>query len=167
MKIFDGISFNWALIILGTIALIFSIRAAIAWHSVRRDAQEDYSYKKANGMIPDSFDRESYERIYRRVYNPRSAIYIAGGMISILLATPVAMWIFAVGLNFIYNLSGQNRTIEPGFLVWQFFLFFGMIFVWVTIGYLIARRYHRTTPGSLQFEMDQHIYNKKNFGETF
>jgi len=78
-------------------------------------------------------------------------------MLAILLVTPIALKGFEVGLNFIYNLSGQNRVIEPGFLVWQFFLFFGIIAVWVSIAYLAARHYHRSETGNLQFEMDQYL----------
>jgi len=157
MQKFDGISFIWALILMGVLALIFGIRAFVAWMAVRRDAQADYEYKFSNGMVPDAIDRENYERIYRKVYNPRGPIHVAAAMLAILLVTPIALKGFEVGLNFIYNLSGQNRVIEPGFLVWQFFLFFGIIAVWVSIAYLAARHYHRSETGNLQFEMDQYL----------
>lgn len=167
MHQFSGISFVWALILMGAIASIFAARALIGWQQVRRDARTDYDYKQANGMVPDTMDRETYEQIYRRVYNPRGPVHVAGAMLAILVVTPIAMLVFEAALNFIYNLSGQNRVIEPGYLVWQFFLFFGMIAVWVGIAYLAARRYHRTEPGSLQFEMDQHLYGDVDYGETF
>jgi len=70
-------------------------------------------------------------------------------------------------VNLIYNLSGQNGVIEPGYLVWHFFLFFGMSAVWVTIACHAAKRYHRTAPGSLQYEIDQHLYGDENYGESF
>lgn len=167
MQKFEGISFIWALVLMGVLALIFGARTFLGWQQVRNDARADYDYKRANGMVPDAMDRESYEHIYRRVYGPRGPLHVAGAMIAILIATPLAMIGFEAGLNLIYNLSGQSRVIEPGYLVWQFFLFFGMIAVWVGIAYLAARRYHRTAPGSLQFEMDQHLYGDANFGETF
>ena len=63
--------------------------------------------------------------------------------------------------------TAQSRVIEPGYLVWQFFLFFGMIAVWVAIAYLAARSYHRTAPGNLQYELDQHLYGGDEFGEPF
>jgi len=158
MQIFQSISFIWALILMAVLALIFALRALLAWLVVRRDAQADYAYKYANGMVPDAIDREKYEQIYRKVYNPRGPIHVAGAMLAILVATPLAMWIFWEGLNLLYNLSGQNRVIEPGFLVWHFFLFFGIIAVWVWITYLAARHYHKTAPGSLQFELDKYLY---------
>ena len=167
MQKFEGISFIWALVLMGVIALVFSLRALIAWSQVRKDAQADFEYKKSNGMIDDSMSREAYEEIYRRVYSPRGPLHVAAAMVAILIATPIAMIGFEAGLNWMYNLSGQSRVIEPGFLVWQFFLFFGMIAVWVSIAYFAAREYHRKAPGSLQFELDQHLYGDDNFGEEF
>lgn len=167
MQKFEGISFLWALALMGVLALIFTVRAIWAWQQVRRDAQADYAYKQANGMVPDMIDRSTYEQIYRRVYGPRGPLHVAGAMAAILLITPLAMYGFEAGLDLMYNLSGQSRVIEPGFLVWQFFLFFGMIAVWVGIGYLAARQYHRTAPGSLQFELDQHLYADLDYEETF
>ena len=157
----------WALVLMGVIALVFGVRTFVGWQQVRRDARADYEYKLANGMVPDAMDRETYEQIYHRVYSPRGPLHVAGAMLAILIATPIAMLGFEAGLNLMYNLSGQSRVIEPGYLVWQFFLFFGMIAVWVGIAYLAARRYHRTAPGSLQFEMDQHLYGDVDYGETF
>lgn len=167
MQKFEGISFVWALILMGVIALIFVIRAGLGWQQVRADARADYDYKRANGMVPDSMTRESYEKIYRHVYNPRGPLHVAGAMVAILIITPIAMWGFALGLDLIYHLSGQNRVIEPGYLVWQFFLFFGIIAVWVGIAYLAARRYHQKAPGSLQFEIDQYLYGDRDYGESF
>ena len=150
---------------MGTLALIFGLRAFLAWQSVRRDAAADYAYKRKNGMVPDAISREDYEAIYRRVYAPRGPIHVAGAMLAILLVTPIAMLGFEFSLDLIYNLSGQSRVIEPGFLVWQFFLFFGMIAVWVGIAYLAARRYHRTAPGTLQYELDRHLYGGDDFAD--
>ena len=167
MQRFEGISFVWALVLMGVIAFVFGVRALWAWLQVRSDARADYDYKRAEGMVPDAMDRETYELIYRRVYSPRGPLHIAGAMLAILVITPIAMIGFEAGLNLAYNLSGQSRVIEPGFLVWQFFLFFGMIAVWVGIAYSAARRYHRSEMGSLQFEMDQYLYGEENFGDTF
>lgn len=167
MQKFEGISFIWALVLMGVIALVYGVRSFLGWQQVRHDAQSDYEYKKTNGMIDDTLKRETYEKIYQRVYGPRGPFHVALAMLAILIATPLAMIGFEAGLNWMYNLSGQSRVIEPGYLVWQFFLFFGMIAVWVGIAYLVARRYHRTAPGSLQFELDQHLYGDAEYGEGF
>jgi len=157
MQKFDGISFIWALVLMGVIALFFTARALWAWMVVRRDAQEDFAYKQSNDMLPSAIDRENYERIYRKVYSPRGPLYVAAAMVVILVITPFAMKFFELFYNLVYNLSGQNRVFEPPYLVWQFFIFFSMIAVWVGIAYLAARQYHKTAPGSLQFELDEYI----------
>lgn len=152
---------------MAVLALFFGARALMGWRQVRQDAREDFAYKRGNGMLPDTLTQGDYEHIYRRVYGPRGPAYVAAAMVGILLLTPLAMIGFEAALNWMYNLSGQSRVIEPGFLVWQFFLFFGMIAVWVTIGYVASRRYHQTAPGSLQFEIDQHLYGDPEFGDNF
>jgi len=42
-----------------------------------------------------------------------------------------------------------------------------MIAVWVTIAYYAAKLYHSKAPGSLQFEIDQHLYGGIDYEETF
>lgn len=167
MKSFDGISFWWVLVLMAAFVIVFGVRALWGSWQVHKDARDDYKYKRANTMMPDVLDEATYIKIYRRVYGPRGPIHVALAMLATLIATPLAMILFEKGLNLIYNLSGQNRVIEPGYLVWQFFLFFGMIAVWVGIAYLFARRYHQTAPGSLQFEIDHFLYGDEDFGETF
>jgi hypothetical protein len=167
MRSFDGISFWWALIMMGALALFLGLRAVFGWIRVRGDARDDYDYKKGNGMVPDALSRDEYERIYRRVYGPRGPAHAAAGALAILVLTPLAMLGFEAFLNLIYNLSGQSRVIEPGYLVWQFFLFFGMIATWVGIGYAASRRYHQTAPGNLQYEIDQHLYGGSDIGDEF
>jgi len=44
---------------------------------------------------------------------------------------------------------------------------FGMIAVWVSIAYFVAKRYHRKAPGNLQYEIDQHLYGDIDYDETF
>lgn len=158
MRSFQGISFWWALTLLATIALVFAFRSWWGARRVRADAQADYAYKLKNDMIPTGLDQASYEQLYRRVYGPRAQFYIFIGVVGILLVTPIAMIVLEQGLNLIYNLSGQNRVIEPGFLVWQFFIFFGVLGTWVGVAYIVARQFHRNAPGSLQYEIDQHLY---------
>ncbi|WP_427453234.1 hypothetical protein [Litorimonas sp. WD9-15] len=167
MKSFDGISFWWALIGGAVLALILGVRSWLSYRQVRADAKDDYSYKTQHGMIPVGLSQTEYEAIYERVHAPRAQLHMFIGLVAILIATPIAMLILEQGLNLIYNLSGQSRVIEPGFLVWQFFIFFGLLFTWVGIAYLVARRYHSQTPGSLQFEIDQHLYAGTDYGERF
>ncbi|WP_409432726.1 hypothetical protein ACJ3XI_11025 [Litorimonas sp. RW-G-Af-16] len=160
MKILLANPVVWALCLLALVASIYSVRAALGYANVARDAEDDFAYKTPKAMIPAGLSKEAYVEIYRRVNNPRAAAYVAGGLWSILLLTPVIFKALEWGLNLIYNLSGQNRVIEPGYLVWQFIIFFAVMMIWAGIAYGFARHFHRHAPGSLQYELDQAVYGE-------
>ncbi len=160
MITFGGISFQWFLWFFAAIGLIYALRAVFGYYNIARDAKADYDYKYPQGMIDKRLDEESYVRVYRRVHNPRSSAYIAGTIFAIFAITPITMTIFEFIYEIIYNLSGQSRVIEPGFLVWQFLIFFFVIFNCAAIAYFIARRYHRRSPGTFLAEIDTEIHSK-------
>ncbi|MGB6229354.1 MAG: hypothetical protein WBF53_04410 [Litorimonas sp.] len=135
------------------VALAFTIRAVLAWTGLGREAADDYAYRRANGMIPNGVDETAFVAAYRRVNAPRVAIYMAGTLWAVLLATPVIAKIMEVGLDAAWQMAGRPRAIEPGYLVWAFFIFFGLLASWAAIGYLAARRYHRRAPGRLEDEL--------------
>jgi len=158
MQVFQGNPFLYMALAFVAFGALFALRWALASWTVARDAAADYDYRQPQGMIPNGLSRERYEAIYRRVFAPRAPLYVAGTVLAILIVTPLAMVGLEQGLNLAYNLSGQSRVIEPGYLVWQFFLYFGLLFVWGGVAYLAARQYHRRTPGSLTSEINAALY---------
>jgi hypothetical protein len=150
----------WIMTLLAMLAALFGARALAGYHRVAKDAKEDYGYKLTRDMIPQGLSQARYIEIYRRVNSPRPQAYIAAGLIAILAATPILFFVLEWTLRMIYHASGQNRVIEPGYLVWQFLIFFAVIALWVGIAYLTARRYHARAPGSLQAEMEDAIYDE-------
>lgn len=146
---------TWTLGFLAVMAGIFILRAWFGYRTVERDALADYDYKSGNDMIPAGLSKEAYIDVYRRVNNPRDQAYMGGALALILVATPVLFYLLEWVLRMIYNYSGQSRVIEPGYLVWQFLLFFMVIGCWVAIGYVAAQRYHRRKPGPLHYEIEQ------------
>ena len=161
MKNFEGISFLWAVGLLALIGLIYALRAYLGYRSVAQDAAQDYDYKKTRGMLDKRISREGYIRVFRRLHNPRRPAYIAAGVFAILILTWPIMAVMSFLLELLYQLTGQSRVFEPGFLVWQFMIFFGMIFSWTGITYAMARRYHRLAPGTPKYEMDQQIQEEE------
>jgi len=161
MKNFEGISFLWAIGLLALIGLLYSIRAFIGFRDVARDAQDDYDYKQERKMLDGRLSREGYIRVFKRLHNPRRPAYIATGIFAILVLTWPVMGLLSVLLEQLYQLTDRNRVFEPGFLVWQFCIFFGMIFSWTAISYIIARRYHRMAPGTSQYETEQQVKEEK------
>lgn len=152
MDIFTGNPFLWAFAILVLIAGIYGLRAFLGYRAVARDAEADYEYKRDQNMIDPRLSREGYIRAYRRYNNPRSTAYVAGAMTAILVLTAPSLAIMQFAYEKLWMFSGQSRVFEPGFLVWQFFLFFSIIAIWAAIGYVVARRYHRRSPTSWRDE---------------
>lgn len=150
----------WVLGLVGIVAVLCGLRAILSYRAVASDAQADYDYKAEQGMIPKGLSQSRYIQIYRRVNNPRAAGYAASGLALILLTTPLIFWGLEWGLRMLYNLSGQDRVIEPGYLVWQFIIFFAVLIIWAGIAYGTARRYHRRAPASLQYEIEQALMDE-------
>lgn len=153
MKSFDGISFWWAIAILAIIGMVYALRAYVGYKHVARDAEADYEYKFPQGMIDSRLSKAGYIRAYRRFHNPRGFAYVAGAITAILILTGPAMAVLEFVLEQIWQLSGRPRNIEPGFLVWQFIIFFSVIGFWVFIASRAARRYHRYAPVTFRDEM--------------
>ncbi len=153
MSVLDASSLWFVFGLFLLIACVFGLRAFLGYRRVAADAAADYDYKRANNMIPKSMGREQYIEIYKRVNDPRGLAYIAVGLGLIIITTPLLFFLLEQFLQLLYNLSGQSRSIEPGYLVWQFSLYFLVVMVWAAIAYIFARRYHRKSTGSLQYEL--------------
>jgi len=149
MRNFEGISFWWAIAIFTVIGLVYALRAFIGYRAVARDAEDDYNYKQPQGMIDKRLSKEGYIRAYKRFHNPRGPAYVAAAVGAILVLTWPAMALLELVLEQAWQLSGRSRVIEPGFLVWQFIIFFSIIGIWVAISYVVSKRYHRLAPGTL------------------
>ena len=135
------------------VAFAFTMRAIIGVISVRREAQDDYEYRLAHKMMPEAVDRETFLRTYARVNGPRVSLHAAPALWGALIATPL----IAIGLEFLleqlWQATGRNRVFEPGYLVWQFFIFFSLMGAWAAIGWVAARRYHGNAPGRFEDEL--------------
>ncbi len=153
MQSFEGISFWWAIAIFAVIGLVYALRAFLGYRNVARDAEADYKYKQPEGMIDTRLSKDGYIRAYKRFHNPRGSAYVAGAIAAIIILTGPAMALLGFILEKIWQLSGRPRNIEPGFLVWQFIIFFSIIGFWVFIASRAARRYHRFAPVTFRDEM--------------
>ena len=134
-------------------ALVYTVRAAAGWVSVRRDAGVDFDYRSANGMVPAGVDRDAYVATYNRVNGPRGATHAAVALWGVLLATPVIAKMLEFLLEQLWQASGQSRVFEPGYLVWMFFIFFGMMGTWAAIAFVVARHYHKHAPARFEDEL--------------
>ena len=153
MPVVHGISFVWALVILGAIIAVYGLRAAWGYRTVAQDARDDYDYKIQNGMSVHGLSREGYLSVYRRLHNPRAPLYVAATLAAIVLSTPVLFVIISFLLEQLYQFTGRSRVFEPGFLVWQFSIYMMILGAWAGIAYLGAGTFHRRAPGTLSQEI--------------
>jgi hypothetical protein len=135
------------------VALAFTVRAVIGVLSVGREADADFAYRKDQNMLPARVDRATFVKTYKRVNGPRVSLHAAPALWGALLATPF----IAIGLEFLleqlWQATDRSRVFEPGYLVWQFFIFFSLMGAWAGIGWIAARRYHATAPGRFEDEL--------------
>ncbi len=157
MPVVHGISFVWALVILGVIIAIYGLRAALGYRSVAQDAQDDYDYKIQNAMSVHGLSKDGYLRAYRRFHNPRAPLYVAATLSAIVLLTPVLFVIISFLLEQLYQITGRSRVFEPGYLVWQFSIYMMILGAWAGIAYFGASTYHRRAPGTLSQEIAKEI----------
>lgn len=138
---------------IGLVALLYTVRALIGWSRVGHEAREDFDYRRENDMLPPTVDRDIFTRVYRRVNGPRGETHVAAALWAVLLGTPIIAKILELLLEGLYQATGQSRVFEPGFLVWQFFIFFGLMGAWAGIAYLAARHFHKHAPARFDEEI--------------
>lgn len=155
MQSFSGISFLWATFLLAILGTIYAFAYFLLTHKVSKDAESDYLYKTKNGMIDKSINKEDYINLFIQQHKPRKFLYIATGSFSILILTWPIMAIISYFLECLYQFTGRNRVFEPGFLVWQFCIFFGIILSWASLAYLIVTLYYKRAPNSLVFKKSE------------
>ena len=114
----------------GAIALFYALRTLVGYQQVWRDSESDYSYKMSQGMVPEGLSRDGYLKAYRRFYAPRGAAHVAGALGAILFLTYPAITLIQILLDQAWIATGRGDVIHPGYLVWQFMIFFGILAFW-------------------------------------
>ena len=157
---FGNYSFLWALAAGCLIAVIYGMRAVHGYRPASQDDRTDYDFKHSEGMLNSGASREEYIRAYKRAHAPRSLVYIALGLITITFLTGPAIRLLHFLLEKFWILTGRDIVFEPGFLVWKFLIFFGLIGIWASIVYVFARHFHRDAPLSLEHELARELARK-------
>jgi|GEM_PF-1984181 len=148
-----GISFLWVIVFFGVPGVFFGLKAWFGYRHLERDAAADWDYLVAENMQDLRLTKPAYMRAYQKVHAPRAALYLALAIATIGLITVPAFALINATLWGFWLLMEKSRDYEPGYLVWQFFIFFGLIALWVSVALLYARRYHRRAPGLLRDQL--------------
>ena len=166
---FQNPPFLWTLGALALLALIFGIRAFLAYRLLPQEAADDWDYQVSQNMQDLRLTKDAYIRAYKKVHAHRGVMYIASVCAGILVLTPVAFALINTILMTLWNSSDEpvqenlrgggirenveSLTFEPGNLVWGFFTFFGIIAIWVFIVAMAARHFYRNSPGLMRDEL--------------
>ena len=150
---FDTSPALWLLAGVLLVALVWALRAWLGFRSVREDARADYAFRQERGMAGAEGPEELYVRAYTRVHGPRAQGYTAAGLVAVVVLTPVLLRLADLVMVGVWQLSGRERTFEPGFLVHQFGIFFLMILGWALIGWLAAWQFHKRRPTDMRDEL--------------
>ena len=157
---FNGISFVWVLAALAVFVAILGLRAWLGYRGLDAEAETDWDYRVSNNMQDLRLNKDGFVRAYRKVNAPRLPLYLAGGAALILALTPLVFGLINVMLWGVWKFSDESRVFEPGYLVWEFSIFFGLIAAWALIGAGVARRYHAKAPALMRDEM---MAERENF----
>ncbi len=147
----------WLIIGVFIIALIYAFRTLLGYIRVAKDAEEDFAFKVKEGFIESATPKDAYVRAYRRFHAPRSTAYIAAAMSAVLVLTYPAFVIMQVVFERVWFFTGRSDVFHPGYLVWQFMIFFTVIALWGGISYVTAREFHRRAPISFNKELERQL----------
>lgn len=142
---------------IGLMGFFFGLRALLAYRQVAKDAREDYAYKLHEDLFEQDIPEEAYIQAYRRYHAPRGTAYIAGAMAAILALTYPAFVMIQFILDQLWIFTGRSSVFHPGYLVWQFMVFFLVIALWGAVIFMTAREYHRRAPLSFKNVLDQEL----------
>ena len=143
--------------IIFVVAVANGVRAWLGYREVRADADREYSYRQKRGMVDGRLTESGFRDAFVRAHAPRAALWTAIGMGAVLLLTLPVFRLMDVVMNLVWRLSGENRTFEPTFLVYQFGIFFGVLALWAAIGFFAARAYHRGASVSFEDELRREL----------
>jgi len=134
-------------------AFIFGLRALTGYRGLSDEARREYHFRREDGLLDSRVSERQFVKAYRRAHGPRGAVYIALTLIFVAVMTWPLLVAMEWGYEYLWRWSGQPREFEPGYLVWQFMLFGGLIAGWAGSAFLGARVYYRRIAGSLEDEL--------------
>lgn len=141
--------------ILLLIGLFNAVRSFLGYRRLGHEAGADWKFRRDHRYEFHDVPREEYVKAYRRVHAPRRPLYMALTICALLVSTPFLIVAANSIMTAIWQLSGQSRDYEPGYLVWGFWLFFCLIGGWVLIVHFALTRFYRRAPLSLRDELKE------------
>lgn len=142
---------------LGVTLAAFVGATALRWLQTRAEAARLWRERAEADLRPqlEAAGRPASLRAYQRAYGPRGQLYALAGLAAAALVSAPAL----TALHGVWRLgwlaSGRPEGFAPGLLLYQFYLFFGLILCWVGVGALCARLFHARRPAGFAAELAQ------------
>jgi len=129
--------------------------AGAAWTDHVEECAQSGGGQSANAQSggETALSQNAFTRAYYRAYGPRGVVHGVIGLAASAAVTYPALYVLGRIWRFGWKLNGSPLMYSEGLLLWQFFLFFAMIIIWVSIGTVVARRYHANRPRGLKYEL--------------
>lgn len=152
-------------VLLALVTLAMGAAALFMRRGAARDAREVYARRREES--PGSLrglDEAGFTRAFLRAHGPRGQIFITAALAAALVLTPLLMAGLDLAWRLFWAQAGRPAFYAPGVLMWQFYMFFGLVGVWAALAALAARLHHRRPRGSLDEEIIREAAGLKREG---
>ena len=136
---------------LGAAVLLFIAAALVRWftavRTLRADAAAEYASRVADKPASvKGLSEAEFITVYVDSFQPRWALYAAGGASAALAVSPAALILVPLGYDVIWRATGAAPWAGHTGYVYMFSLFFALCFIWAAVAGVFARLAHRRTP---------------------
>jgi hypothetical protein len=143
-------SSNGFLLVGGLVAL-FAVAALVRWllavRALRGEARAEFAQRQLEKPATvKSVSEDAFVALYVDGFQPRWALYAAGGAAAALLVSPPALVLVPMIYDLIWEASGAPEWGGHSGYVYMFSLFFALCFIWAVVAATFARLAHRNTP---------------------
>ena len=138
-------------LLVGALVALFALAALARWalavRSLREDARAEYAERvKDKPASVKSVGETEFVKLYVDAFQPRWALYTAGGAAAALLVSPPALVLVPTIYDLIWEASGAPEWAGHTGYVYMFSLFFALCFIWAVVAATFARLAHANTP---------------------
>ncbi|MGJ3231947.1 MAG: hypothetical protein ACFE0P_09125 [Oceanicaulis sp.] len=128
-------------------ALLALARWVFAVRTLRDDARAEYAERlKDKPATVRSVDEAAFVKLYVDAFQPRWALYTAGGAAAALAVSPPALVLVPTIYDLIWEMNGAPEWAGHTGYVYMFSLFFALCFIWAAVAATFARLAHANTP---------------------
>ncbi len=137
--------------LVGALVALFIVVSLARWvlavRSLRGDAKAEYASRlEEKPATVTSVSEPDFVKLYVDSFQPRGALYAAGGAAAALLVSPPALILVPLGYDAIWRASGAPSWAGHTGYVYMFSLFFALCFIWAVVAAAFARLAHGNTP---------------------